>query len=307
MQQMAAMGAQPSNFSGLSLQQQQQQQQQRLQQQQQQQQQQAGVPRTPVGLTPNQAHMQLQGQQPLPQMQLQQLLQQQQQQQQLMGIAGNPSLVSRPIGASLNTAPAAPIPGIPPSTQQFLPNRLVPPMMGSGLPVSASASDFPALGGGLPRPPPSSAGSGVGISAAVGGQYGSDDFPALLGVTASTSRPPSSALQQPMHADQQIGLQHSSLTSVPAASQFGMLGLLQLLGKGTDAQNPSSGTSGVPNDNLALLGLNISAPEPIHDTFVSPWGDAGRPLARSCVPACFQLQPFPIQQVQFFCHCSIFS
>jgi hypothetical protein len=30
---------------------------------------------------------------------------------------------------------------------------------------------------------------------------------------------------------------------------------------------------------------------------VSPWGDAGRPLARSCVPACFQLQPSPIQQV----------
>ena len=76
-----------------------------------------------------------------------------------------------------------------------------------------------------------------------------------------------------------------------------MLGLLQLLGKGTDAQNPSSGSSGVPNDNLALLGLNISAPEPIHDTFASPWGDAGRPLARSCLPACFQLSPSPLQQV----------
>jgi hypothetical protein len=78
-----------------------------------------------------------------------------------------------------------------------------------------------------------------------------------------------------------------------------MLGLLQLLGRAADAQNPSSGNSGVPNDNLALLGLNISAPEPIHDTFASPWGDAGRPLAKSCVPTCFQLQPFPLQQVLF--------
>jgi hypothetical protein len=240
--------------------------------------------------------MPLQVQQPLPQgMQLQQLLQQ----QQLLGIASNPSLVSRPMGASLNMTPAAPI---LPSSQQMFPNRPVAPIMGSGaslagLPVSTS--DFPALGGVSSRSLPTNAASGVGIIPAVGGQFVSEDFPALLGGTGSSSRAPSSVLQQTMHADQ---IQHTSLTPVPPASQYGMLGLLQLLGKGTDSQNPSVGTSGVPNDNLALLGLNISAPEPIHDTFVSPWGDAGRPLARSCVPACFQLQPFPLQQVPFFCH-----
>ncbi len=296
------MGAQPSNFAGLSLQQQQQQQHQQHQQQQQQrlqqqQQQQAGVSRAPIGLAPGQAHMPLQGQQPLPQaMQLQQLQQQQiLQQQQLLGIASNPSLGSRPLGASLNMAPTAPI-----LSQQLFANRPIAPMMGAGVPLTGlpvSTADFPALGGVSTRPLPSNAGSGAGINSAGGGQFLSDEFPALLGGTGSNSRAPSSSLQQPMHADQQTGLQQASGQPVSPASQYGMLGLLQLLGKGTDAQNPNASSSGVPNDNLAHLGLNISAPEAIHDTFLSPWGEAGRPLAKSCVPACFQLQPLPLQQV----------
>jgi hypothetical protein len=258
--------------------------------QQQQQQQQAGVSRAPVG---NQAHMPLQGQQPLPQsLQLQQQqLQLLQQQQQLLGIANNPSLGSRPIGASLNMTPTAPI-----LSQQLFANRPVAPMMGAGAPLTGlpvSTADFPALGG-VSRPLPSNSGSGAGIIPAGGGQFVSDEFPALLG---SSARAPSSGPTQLIHADQQTGLQQASQTPVPPASQYGMLGLLQLLGKGTDAQNPNASSSGVPNDNLAHLGLNISAPEPIYDTFLSPWGEAGRPLAKSCVPACFQSQPPPIQQV----------
>jgi hypothetical protein len=257
--------------------------------------------------------MPLQGQQPpLPQaLQLQQQqLQLLQQQQQLLGIANNPSLGSRPIGASLNMTPS--VPNLP-SSQQLFSNRGIAPIMGGGAPLSGlpvSASDFPALAGVAARSLPSNAGSGVGTLPASGGQFLSEEFPALLGGTGSgSSRVQSSAL----HADQQSGpqLQHSALASAPPASQFGMLGLLQLLGRAGDAQNPSSGNSGVPNDNLALLGLNISAPEPIHDTFVSPWGDAGRPLAKSSVPACFQLQPFPLQQVLVCCrrspsHCCHF-
>ncbi len=297
------MGAQPSNFAGLSLQQQQQQQQhqqqQRLQQQQlqqqqqQQQQQQAGMSRTAVGLTPSQTHMPLQGQQQAL-LQQQQQLQLLQQQQQLLGITSNSSLGPRPLGASLNMTPAAPI-----LSQQLYANRPIAPMMGAGAPLTGlpvSTADFPALGGVSSRAP-STASSSAGTIPTGSGQFLSEEFPALLSGTGSNSRAPSSGLQQPSHAEQQTVSQQASSTPVPPASQYGMLGLLQLLGRGTDAQNPNASSSGVPNDNLAHLGLNISAPEPIHDTFLSPWGDAGRPLAKSCVPACFQLQPLPLQQV----------
>ena len=182
------------------------------------------------------------------------------------------------------------------------------PIMGAGAPLTGlpvSTADFPALGGVPSRTLPSNAGSGAGMNPAGGGQFLSDEFPALLGGTGSNSRTPSSALQQPIHADQQSGLQQASGMPVPPASQYGMLGLLQLLGKGTDAQNPNASSSGVPNDNLAHLGLNISAPDPIYDTFLSPWGEAGRPLAKSCVPACFQLQPLPLQQVIVRDHLSL--